>query len=461
MIVKMPYGSESMEAEFPERTVQIPNLAVARLEPVKDLRATVREALSAPSGMPPLQELVKASSRVVIAFDDATVSSYGPVRSIVINEIMADLEKAGVKSENVVLICANALHRKFRPQELAQLIGVDLVRDFGSRLGCHDAEDPDSLIYLGKTSGGYDVEVNRNIVDSDLTVYVNAGHNRGFSGGWKSVCVGLSTYRSIRHHHTPDGMSMSIKNNRMHRMLDEMGALLESKIPGKIFKVDTLLANPFEVAKIFAGSVWETRKKSLEVLADLFPARRGLNTDKFDVIIYSVPDSSPYAVNSYMNPLLTLISSGLGYMAGMVQALGKPGCSVIMVTPCPNQWDRVHHASYPDVWENVLSRTLDPYEIEAQYADEYANHKQYIEKYRWEYAFHPVHAILATYPLKRLQHIGRVYVAGAKDPDVVGHLGFIPAKKVDEALRMVEEMKGRDFSLAYVEQGSPPVKLTM
>ena len=244
-------------------------------------------------------------------------------------------------------------------------------------------------------------------------------------------------------------------------MLDEMGAFLESKIQGKFFKVDTVLANPYEVAKIFAGSVWETRKKTLEVLADLFPARRGLSTDKFDVIIYSVPDSSPYAVNSYMNPLLTLISSGLGYMAGMVQALGKPSCSVIMVTPCPNQWDRVHHASYPDVWENVLSRTLDPYEIEARYAEEYANHKQYIEKYRWEYAFHPVHAILATYPLNRLQHIGRVFVAGAKDPDVAGHLGFTPAKNVDEALRMVEEMEGKDCSLAYVEQDLPPVKLTM
>jgi nickel-dependent lactate racemase len=148
MIIKIPYGSESIETELPERTVQIPNVAVAQLEPVKDLQATVREALSSPAGMPPLQELLKPSSRVAIAFDDATLSSYGPVRGIVIKEIMADLEKAGVKHENVVLICANALHRKFRPQELAELIGEDLVRDFGTRLGCHDAEDPDSLIYL-------------------------------------------------------------------------------------------------------------------------------------------------------------------------------------------------------------------------------------------------------------------------------------------------------------------------
>ena len=401
-------------------------------------------------GSPALGELVKPSSRVAIAFDDATVSSYGPVRGIVIKQVMAELTKAGVDDENVVLICANALHRKFRPEELSRMIGEDLVKTFGPRLMCHDGEDPDSLVYLGKTTGGYDVEINRYAVESDLTIYINAGHNRGFTGGWKSVCVGLSTYRSIRHHHTPDGMSMSIKNNRMHRMLEEMGAFLESKIQGNIFKVDTILANPYEVARIFTGSVWETRKKTLEVMAGLFPARRELSTDKFDVILYSVPDSSPYAVYSYMNPLLTLISSGLGYLGGTAQALGKPGCSVIMVTPCPNQWDRVHHASYPDVWENVLTQTLDPYEIQTNYVERYATHGEYIEKYRREYAFHPVHAILATYPLKRMSHVGRVFIAGAKDPEVIRHLNFTPAENVGEALRLAEEVHGKDFTMAYV-----------
>jgi len=461
MITEIPYGADSIKIELPERTVTISGMEQVKLEPVKDLQTTVREALSTPLDMPPLHNLVNSSSRVTIAFDDATVSSFGPVRGVVIKGVMEELKKAGVKEENVVLICANALHRMFRPQELSTLIGEDLVKAFGPRIMCHDAEDPDTLVYLGKTSGGYDVEINRYAMESDLTVYVNAGHNRGFSGGWKSVCVGLSTYRSIRHHHTPDGMSMSIKNNRMHRMLDEMGAFLESKIRGKIFKVDTILANPLEVAKIFAGSVWKTRKKILEVQATLYQDRRALSTEKFDVLLYSVPNWSPYAIFSHMNPLLTLVSSGLGYLAGAVQAIGNPGCSVIMVTPCPNQWDTVHHASYPDVWENVLSKTLDPYEIETKYAEKYATHTEYIEKYRREYAFHPVHAILAAYPLKRMDHIGRVFVAGAKDPEIVRHLGFTPAQDVEEALGLSEEAHGKNFSLAHVEQPLPPVKLTM
>ena len=55
-------------------------------------------------------------------------------------------------------------------------------------------------------------------------MYLNASTTRGFSGGWKSICVGLSSYRSIRHHHSPDTMSMSLERNLMHEALDRMGA---------------------------------------------------------------------------------------------------------------------------------------------------------------------------------------------------------------------------------------------
>ena len=167
MLVKIPYGADFMQIELPEGTQRISDTQALRLEPVKDLRSTVRSALSAPQGSAPLPELVRSSSRVVIAFDDLTVNSYGPVRGIVIKELLDVLKKAGVGQENVTLICANALHRKFRPEELARVVGGDLVTAFGPRLLCHDAEDPEALVYLGKTPGGYDVEISRHVAESD------------------------------------------------------------------------------------------------------------------------------------------------------------------------------------------------------------------------------------------------------------------------------------------------------
>ena len=66
-------------------------------------------------------------------------------------------------------------------------------------------------------------------------------------------------------------------------------------------------------------------------------------------------------------------------------------------------------------------------------------------------AFHPVHAILATHPLKRLKHAGRVFVAGAQEPGLAGHVGFEPTATVEEALAAAERIHGRECSVACIE----------
>ncbi|MBI4588713.1 MAG: DUF2088 domain-containing protein [Candidatus Rokubacteria bacterium] len=452
---ELPYGEGTLTAEIPDRARVISNVEAVTLPPVEDLEATVRQALAAPLGLPPIRDLVRPGARVTIAFDDATVPSYGPIRRVAILAVLEELEAAGVPRERVTLLCANALHRKFRPSELGALIGDDLVREFGPRLTCHDAEDRDTLVDLGRTSpGGYDVEVHRLVAESHLTVYVNARYYRGFSGGWKSVCVGLSTYKSIRWTHTPDGMSMSVHDNRMHALLDEMGAHLELRLARRVFKIDTILSNPLQVARVFAGSVDETRRRVLETMETLFRPRRELARERFDILVYGVPDWSPYAVFSHVNPILTLISTGLGYAGGILEALGKPGSTVIMATPVPERWDRVSHAAYPEVWERVLPVTKDPYEIMSRFADDFARRPEYIEAYRHRFAFHPVHAIMAVYPLKRLSHVGRVIVAAPSDPAVPRHVGFETAASVEEALARAAQLHGRDCSIAYIQQPS-------
>jgi hypothetical protein len=109
-----------------------------------------------------------------------------------------------------------------------------------------------------------------------------------------------------------------------------------------------------------------------------------------------------------------------------------------------------HHPAYREVWERVLPVSRDPYEISARFEDEFATRQDYIERYRFGVAFHPVHAILATHPLKRLRHAGRVFVAGAQDPAVVRHVGFTPFSTVEEALREAERIHGADCSIVCV-----------
>jgi hypothetical protein len=256
--------------------------------------------------------------------------------------------------------------------------------------------------------------------------------------------------------HDPDGMSMSLSRNRMHAVLDEMGHHLEARLGRRIFKIDTLLADPFHTARVFAGGVDETRAAALEVQTARFPSRRAVAPEPVNILVYGVPSTSPYAIWASVNPILTLISMGLGYLGGMIDAAGTPGCTVVIAAAVADAWDRVHHPSYPEVWERVLSKTRDPYEINARFEHEFAHHEAHIDAYRHRFAFHPIHGILATHPLKRLRRVGRVIVAGARDAHVPRHLGWDVASSVEEAVARAQSIHGRDATIGVVEQPGMP-----
>jgi hypothetical protein len=215
--------------------------------------------------------------------------------------------------------------------------------------------------------------------------------------------------------------------------------------------VETVLANPLQVAEVFAGSVGATRKAALDLNRASMSNRRDLLEEKADIVAYGVPDWSPYAAFSFTNPILTLVSTGLGYLGGMIEALGKPGCTVVLATPCPDRWDEERHPSYKKVWERVLPETKDPFEARERYEDEFAADPEYIDRYRNHFGFHGCHGVMALYPLKRLRHAGRVIVAGAEEPSLVEHVGFTPADTMEEAISEARAEHGPSSSIALVE----------
>lgn len=451
----VPFGATDITFEAPDET-EVVKPTAAGLPPVKDLKHEVLDALNHPLGSPPLADLVGPDSRVTIAFDDPVKLTWGPIGEITMMTTLGVLASAGVADENITLICANSLHRKWTATELSTVIGAGVVERFGSRLICHDAEDPESMVSFGTTASGYPVRLHRLVQESDLLIYVNRGYKRGLCGGWKSVCVGLSDWSSISHSHTPDGLSMSLRKNRMHAMFDEMGNFVEARLGRKIFKVEVLQANPTEASAVWAGDTSETRSAAIERLSLSLPSRRSIKNPPADIVIYGIPNASGYAAFAGHNPILQLVSYGLGYLGGYIEARGKPGCTVIMASPCPDEWDMRHHPTHKEVWDRVLSQTRDPYEITARFGEEFAHHNKDIERYRSDLAYHPVHALLAVHPLKRLTHAGRVLVAGAVDPGVPRWLGFDPYRTIEDALSEAMRMHGTGAKVLVADYSGEP-----
>ena len=168
------------------------------------------------------------------------------VRQRVIEAVLDLAAEAGV--DDVHIIAALALHRRMTEAELRHAVG-DRVYDAFAPHGLlynHDAEDPDNLALLGTTPHGEEVEISKRAAESDLIVYVNI-NLVSMDGGHKSTATGLSSYRSLRHHHNVDTMRHSTSfmdrhASELHSSNWRMGKVIRDA-GVKIFQIETTLNN--------------------------------------------------------------------------------------------------------------------------------------------------------------------------------------------------------------------------
>ncbi len=193
--LEIVYGDKLIPVQLPGPVLTSDKEYVAeKVEAISDIRQALKDVMAAPIGAPPIIETARPGMKVTIAFDDPTIPQIeSQVWKQAIGLSLESLYSAGVKKKDIDLVCANALHRKFTHKELGQIIGDDLVKEFSDQIHCHDAENEDSIVSLGLTRSGYAVELSRWVTDADLVIYVNTMLQRAFNGGWKSICVGLST----------------------------------------------------------------------------------------------------------------------------------------------------------------------------------------------------------------------------------------------------------------------------
>ena len=482
-------------------------------EPVEALRdpdEAIRQALLHPNGdSAPLPDLLRPGMRLTIAFDDVSLPlppmRAPDIRQRVIEAVLDMAAAAGV--DDVVLICALALHRRMTEPELRHAIGDRVYDAFAPHglLQQHDAEDPSNLAHLGLTDQGEDVEINKRAAESDLLVYVNI-NLVAMDGGHKSVATGLASYRSLKHHHNVRTMErsksfMDQHRSELHSSNWRMGRLIAAA-GVKVFQVETTLNNdsfpdpfrflqrrewewtardrasflavsktlsrtPPRVARGIFHSMRAPHQMS-SVQAGEVEAVHALTTENVyrqqlvpvdgqtDILTMGLPYICPYNVNSIMNPILVMCL-GLGYFFNLYRGrpLVREGGVLIMSHPTPWEFHPVHHPSYIDFFEQVLAETTNPLEIEAKYEENFATDPWYIHLYRTTNAYHGVHPFYMWYwGAHALQHLGGVIVVGG-DPKAVRRLGFKPASTLRDALEMASDVVGRDPSITHIH--NPPI----
>jgi len=467
-VFRIPYGDSTIAAELPERT-RVIRQTNKPLPALPDPAQAVRDALNSPIAHEPLSKLVSPKSKVTIAFDDPI--GYVPqekqpgFREVAIKVLLEELNKLGVSPYNIRLVCAGGLHRMWTSSELATILGDELVsRSSPSRLFNFDAEDKDNLVFLGETKRGQEVEVSRLVTDSDQLIYVSHPWCH-FNGGWKTVVVGLGSWRLMRHHHRPFAKasgksSLDPKRSAFPKLLNEMGAVIERELAKKgrrVLAVEGTMNNkaPQELVQVVAGHPPEAHEKGLEIMD------RQLVVDvkgQSDVVVCGMDNKrDPYSKLSFINPILVR-NLALSYTYGLFQnvPLVKPGGILIVCHPCPRQFDALKYPSYVELFDKVLPQTKDAVEIWDLYAEEYAHRPEFVHKYRYGYAFYGSHPlILYGQGIYGLNYLNSVFLAGATDFEAARRVGLTPFASVEEAIAEAENIMGKDCSITYMDMPQP------
>ena len=197
---RIPYSKSVLEFRLPGEMQA--DSAVSRLvEPVTDAAAAIQEALANPSGTPPLAQLARRDDRVCIVFTDITRASPD---HLLVPALLKELEKAGVRDENITLLCGIGMHRPSTAEEKRIKLGAAVADRY--RVIDNEPQNPEALIDLGLTPGGVPVLLHRAAVETDLLIatgIVEPHQYAGYSGGRKTVAVGAAGEALIAHTHGP------------------------------------------------------------------------------------------------------------------------------------------------------------------------------------------------------------------------------------------------------------------
>lgn len=221
-------------------------------------------ALAHPIGTKRLEEIVQPGEKVVIVTSDNTrpIPSYK-----VLPPVLAILEKAGIRKEDIQIIFGRGSHRRQTPQEQAALVGQDIYDSYH----CSDS-DTDHLYHYGVTKAGTPVDIDQRIHDADRVIClgnVEYHYFAGFSGGAKAIMPGCSTRDAIEKNHRfmvkEEAHAGKIKGNPVREDIEEAAAMVHVD-----FIVNVVLNTKKQIVYAAAGDITQAHRDACRHLVSLY-----------------------------------------------------------------------------------------------------------------------------------------------------------------------------------------------
>lgn len=363
MQVKMNYGKDGLVIDFPDSwdlsVIEKPTMPI-----LADPAEAVLKALADPVACGPLQKEAAGQRTACVLICDITrpVPNYA-----ILPPLVRELIQAGIEPQAITVLVATGLHRPNEGKELRELVGSDWVLETVNVLN-HFARNDEDHVYLGKTSRGTTVKLDRRFVEADVKIatgLVEPHFMAGYSGGRKVVAPGIAHDETITTFHTaaflehPKSANCILEGNPLHEELTEIVRLL-----GRVLAVNAVIDDRRNLSYVNFG---EIEASHLEAVA--YMAR--------------------YAEIPVYRKYRTVITSGGGYpldktyyqtVKGMVGAMAllEPGGNIVIFSECSEGMGSQEYVAAQQLlrqlgargfWESVLHKSraaIDEWQTEMQ-----------------------------------------------------------------------------------------------
>ncbi|HKZ50982.1 MAG TPA: nickel-dependent lactate racemase, partial [Dehalococcoidia bacterium] len=338
MKVWLAYGAEGLEVELPEGAhVLLPT----QVPPLADPQEAIRRALRQPLGCPPLWKLVHPGDKAAVVFSDIT----RPIPNhVLLPPLLAELEEAGLRREDILLINATGMHRPNTREELVAMLGPAVVE--GYPILQHDAFDRDSQAYRMDNERGVPIYVDRRYLEAQvkiLTGFIEPHVFAGWSGGGKAVLPGIAGAEAILSNHSAamlDHPRATFGTAMENPIFAEMRRVALAASPA--FLLNVTLSAQKQITGVFAGELAAAHDAGIAFAREVYlrPVPH-----RYDIVVAS---NMGYPAD------LNLDQAGKG-MAAAAQAV-KPGGAIVLAAECRDGLGTEHYV-------HVLSVAQDPHAL--------------------------------------------------------------------------------------------------
>ena len=334
MKVLLAYGRTGLEIDVPDGCTDV--VEPKEAPGIEDEEGNIAAAVRRPMATAALGELAGAGDSVVIVVNDGT----RPMPSArVLPVLLAEL--AHVPRDQITILVATGTHRANTPAELDEMLGPAIAR--GYRVVNHDARDERSLAYLGVSTRGTPIFMNRLYLQASvkiLTGFIEPHFFAGFSGGPKPAMPGLAGLATVLGNHGPAMIAHPkatfgvLEGNPIHEEQREIALLTRPT-----FSLNVALNKRHQITGVWAGEMLAVHAAGVAFVRAT--AMREI-TRQYDVVL-STNSGFPLDQNLYQS------------VKGMTAAarLVRPGGAIVLLAECRDGLP--DHGSYQQLLARAAS----------------------------------------------------------------------------------------------------------